>query len=105
MRMKLSPIQYSLFQLRQNSVVSCLTGNYKEFVKTHKELAAIAVKHFDEFVKIPSMEKVNFSLFSPEGFNSLKVIIKDLFRKKTPEEKLFSKMIYESKLKKLINKP
>ena len=100
--MKLTPVQYVIANAKRDVIISSIIGDSKAYAQNHKILAEMAVKHFDEFNSV-RIQKISVPLFSYEGFNMLKVMIKDIFRKKTPEEKLLKKMIYKSKVKNYYN--
>ena len=101
--MKLTPIQYKLQNIKNNVIIDSMIGNYKGYVWNHKFLASAATENFDQFITLPK-EKISVPLFSRMGFNMLFVTIKDIFRKKTPEEKLFKKMLLKHKAKDLVTK-
>lgn len=101
--MKLTPIQYNLQNIKVDTIMASILGNHKGYAWHHKHLASLATEHFDEFISLPK-EKISVPLFSRPGFNMLYVAIRDLFRKKTPEEKLFKKMLKEEKVRDFVRK-
>ena len=87
-----------LTNLRENLAISALTGNYKEFRKNSIEYADIAVDNYNLMSFVPKFATKKVSLFSRMGLNMLKVWFLNLFRIKTPNEKLFRKMGEKAKL-------
>ena len=88
-----SPLSKKIATLKMNTSLPVLTGDYKQAIEAHKELAKIAVDNFELTIKTPNPIQGRFSLFSKEGWNALVFIFLEKFRKKTPEEKRFAKMI------------
>ena len=80
-------------QLKMNSALSVMSGDFKQARAAQKELAKIAVDYFELTMNVPSPVRGSFSLFSKEGFNALRFIISEKFREKTPEEKRMMQMI------------
>ena len=96
--MKLGPVQYGLQKAWQDTVLLLMYGRYKDYVACRKNLASKAVRNFEEYISVPKV-MVKVPLFSKEGFNIFTATVKDLFRRKTPDEKLFKKMLFEEKVK------
>ena len=89
-----------LSQLKSNISYNVVLGNYEGYKNSLYEYSRFAVDNF-EYVskaKAPKIQKV--PLFSKIGFNILKIGFLNLFRKKSPEEKLLKKMSLEYKAKK-----
>ena len=78
-------------QLRSSMVYDAILGNYKAYKEARKEYASLAIQDFDT-VRQMKAPKATAPLFSKYGFNMLFVYVRDLFRIKTPDEKLFKKM-------------
>ena len=57
---------------------------------------------FETIAKMPA-PKLTAPLFSKWGFNMMYVRIREIFRRKTPDEKLFRKMAEEYKIKQKLN--
>lgn len=89
--------------LRSSMVYDAISGNYKAYKDARKEYASLAIKDFDA-VRQMKAPKVTAPLFSKPGFNMLVVYLRDLFRIKTPEEKLLKKMGQEVIRQQNINK-
>lgn len=88
--------------LRSSIVCDALLGNYKNFKNAKKEYATLAIKDFDTVRKLPA-PKATASIFSRQGLNILLVNIIDMFRIKTPDEKLLKRMGQEMLKKSKIN--
>ncbi len=93
-----SPVAKRIAQLKAEIVFSAATGDYKVFKTAMKEHAKLAVDNF-ELSKYVSAPKVKAPLFSKTGLKLAKVWFLNLFRIKTPEEKLLKKMAKQEKLK------
>lgn len=89
--------------LRASMVYDAVSGNYKAYKKARKEYASLAVKDLDA-VRNLKAPKVTVPLFSKYGLNMLGVYLRDLFRLKTPDEKLLKKLGKELLRKENINK-
>ena len=76
--------------LRSSMVYDAISGNYKAYKKARKEYASLAIQDFDT-VRQMKAPKVTAPLFSKYGLNMLWVYVRDLFRFKTPEEKILKK--------------
>lgn len=88
----------SITALRNNMVMQAALGNYKHFKEASKKYASAAVKDF-EAVKNTPAPSIKAPLFSEIGFNMFKVWFLNLFRIKTPDEKLLKKMAKEELIK------
>ena len=84
-----------LRQLKSDVTYNTLFGNYKEYKKSVDEFSKLAVDKFEYVSKTKSPTIKNAPLFSKIGFNIMKIWFLNLFRKKSPEEKLLSKMFKE----------
>lgn len=93
-----SPVAKKLAQLKSDLVFSAATGNYKRFKTAAKEHAKLAVDNF-ELSKSVRAPQIKASLFSKTGMKIFKVWFLNLFRIKTPEEKLLKQMGRQEKLK------
>lgn len=93
-----SPVAKRIAQLKSDMVFSAALGNYKVFKQAIKEHAKLAVDNF-ELSKNISGPSVKAPLFSKAGLRMAKVWILNMFRIKTPEEKLLKKMAKQEKLK------
>ena len=96
--MRIYPIQSGLKKAFDDTILLSMYGRYKDYVACHKELASKAVKNFDEYLDYARIN-IRVPLFSKEGLNILSVAIKDKFRRKTPDEKLLKKMLFEQKIR------
>ena len=94
------PIINKLNQLKSDITYNVLLGNYKDYKKSLKEYSKLAVDNFEYVTKTKSPTIKNAPLFSKIGFNIMKIWFLNLFRKKSPEEKLLKKMSLEYKAKK-----
>lgn len=94
---KISPLTQKFSQLKSNIGLSSLLGNYKDYKTARKEFASLAMNHFETSMTAPGAKIQNVPLFSKPGMNILKVIILDFFRKKTPAEKQYKKMLKDFK--------
>lgn len=83
-----------LTKLKSDITKSALFGDCEGFKNAKIKYSKEAVKNF-ELAKSIKTKTVTAPLFSKWGFNMLKVCIYDLFRKKTPEEKLYKRMCEE----------
>ena len=83
-------------------IYDSLLGDYKSFKSARKEYAKLAVQDLDAIKQLPR-PNVNVPLFSRYGMRMMKIWFCELFRIKTPEEKLLNKMGKELKAKQKIN--
>ena len=86
-----------LRQLKTDVAYSMYYGDMKGYVTAKKEFAKIAVDHFELAVSAQGMSIDKIPLFSKHGFNIIKCILLNKFRKKSPEEKLYMKMLKQWK--------
>lgn len=97
--MKLTPVQINrVNKLRTSIILDAALGNYKNYKNAKKEYASLAVKDYQTIKNLPA-PKFSVPLFSKTGFNLLFVRFLELFRIKTPDEKLFKKMAKEDAIK------
>lgn len=89
--------------LRSSMVYDAISGNYKAYKEASKEYASLAIQDFEAVRKMKA-PKVTAPLFSKYGLNMLFVYFRELFRIKTPDEKLFKKMGKEALRQHNINK-
>ena len=75
----------TLTNLRNKMLYHDMLGEYKEYVNARKEYAKYFVQFPEEARRMPHTTG-RFSIFSKFGLNVLKTCLRDLFRKKTPEE-------------------
>jgi len=101
--MKLSPTELNrVRELRTSMMIDAALGHHKNFKTASKEYASLAVRDFDTVKKLPA-QKISVPLFSKAGMNMLYVRICELFRIKTPDEKLLRKMGKEELTKRKLN--
>ena len=99
---KMSPIEQKISQLRTNMTYSAAMGDYNGFKEASKAYAKEAIKNFGVLKKIKSPQ-ITAPLFSKIGFNIMKVMVLNFFRKKTPAEKQLAKLAELQKIKKKFN--
>ncbi len=87
-----------LDSLRSQQIFSAAMGDYKGFKTATKEYAAEAVNNF-ELLQQLQKPRISVPLFSKTGMHLAKIWFLNLFRKKTPAEKLLKKMSQESAVK------
>ena len=75
-----------LTELRNKMLYHSMLGEYREYVETRKEFAKKFVQFPEDARRIPRTTG-QFSFFSKFGRNILITMFKELFRKKTPDEK------------------
>ena len=75
----------NLTSLRNKMLYHSMLGEYKEYVATRKEFAKTFVQFPEEARRISRVHG-QFSIFSRSGMNVIITMIRDLFRKKTPQE-------------------
>ena len=98
--MKLSPVQLNRVQeLKSSMFWDVLSGNYKNYKSARKEFAKLAVQDFESVKKVQGPGITGVPLFSKMGLKMAYVMVRDLFRVKTPEEKLLKQMARSDKLK------
>ena len=88
--------------LRTSMAIDAVMGNYKTFKDARKEYASLAIKDIETVAKMPA-PNLTAPLFSKWGFNMMYVRIREMFRRKTPDEKLLKKMAEEYKIKQKLN--
>lgn len=93
-----STVAKRLTKLKSDITLSVLSGNYKDFKTAMKEHAKLAVDNF-ELSKAIKQPSISVPLFSKAGLRMAKVWVLNLFRIKTPEEKLLKKMCKQEQLK------
>lgn len=101
--MKLSPVQQKIWNLRELIKLHAVMGDYKEFVAARKEYAKAYMSSPKEALSLPKTSQISVKLFSEEGWNMLKIMLRDLFRIKSPEEKALKKYAEELKAKQKFN--
>ena len=84
-------------QLKTNAIYSAFMGDTKGYISAQKDFAKIAVDHFELSTSVKGMSINNVPLFSKHGFNITKCLFFNKLRKKTPEEKLYMKMLKQWK--------
>lgn len=94
-----TPKVAKLWQLTFDTQYNFINGNYRDYVKAHKELAKNAVENFELMNYVNTPIKINnpISIFSKTGIKMMKVLILDKFRIKTPEEKQYAEYCKELK--------
>jgi len=98
----LAPKINTIINLRKGLMFTQMVGDYKNFKTLHQEYATFGVKNF-ELLKSVQFPEVRVPVFSREGLNMLKIMVKDIFRRKTSDEKLLTKLFREEALKKRFN--
>lgn len=88
-----SAIAQRIYKLKLDTTTSILMGNYKSAIKASKELAEIGVDNFELTTKVPAPVKGSLPLFSKFGWNTLKFMIINSLRIKTPAEKKFKQLV------------
>ena len=91
------PIARKIAQLKSDIVYSAVSGNYKDFKTASKEHAKLAVSNYGIAKSIPA-PSIKVPLFSKSGLKMAKVCFLNLFRIKTPEEKLLRQMQKQEKI-------
>lgn len=71
---------------RNECFLAAAEGNYKKYKDACKNSAKLTLENYEVASRI-STPKLTVPLFSSVGLNMLKVMILNLFRRKTPEEK------------------
>ena len=83
--------------LKKQINAACLRGDCKSFKQAQEQFAQLAVHNF-YLAKNFQAPKIKASLFSKQGLNMLKVMIYNIFRPRTTDEKnLYHKMRYLNK--------
>ena len=90
-------VQSNLRGLQIDMYSAVLRGNHKDFVKAKTQYSDIAVDNFDALKSMKPIGKINVNLFSKEGFKMAKIAFLELFRKRTPNEKLLEKMAADNR--------
>ena len=86
------------FNLRQQTLISVLSGNFKLARSQQKEFAKAALDDFETYKKLPNKITYDNLPFLPSlfvFFKTLKYSIFYAFSKKTPEEKEFTQKAKE----------
>lgn len=83
-----NPIVNKLSQLATEKSLAAINGNYKEFKTASKAYAKVAADHLDLLPQVGGLGVVNVPMFTKIGMKMAKVWFLNLFRKKTPEEKI-----------------
>ncbi|MBR6126056.1 hypothetical protein IKQ21_00055 [bacterium] len=83
----LTKVQKNLWNLREEMKLSNILGDHKRFVNAHNAFMSEYVAHPKDALTLPPTTRFETSLFSRTGWNMLKVMIKEIFRKRTAEEK------------------
>ena len=94
----LEPKINKLVELKRSLIFTQIIGDYSTYKIVHQEYADFGVKNF-ELLKSVNFPDVNVPLFSREGLNMMKIMVKEMFREKTPEEKLLTKLFREERLR------
>ena len=84
--MPVGNIVTELTSMRNKMICHSMLGEYKDYVAARKNFAKYCVQYPQETLQMPRIEG-RFSIFSKYGRNIMKTCIKELFRRKTTEEK------------------
>ena len=86
-----------MFNLRKESTLHIMSGEFKAARQTQKEFAKLAVQDFETFKTVPTISFTNVPIKEWLGmaFQGLKFKIFSAFTKKTPEEKQLAKKYNE----------
>lgn len=99
---KITPVQQRINRLKQlktDTILSSINGDYKSFKKAAKEFAIEAVQDFEAAKAAQAPIYHRISLFSKTGLRIAKVWLLNKFRIKTPEEKMLKKLMKEDAIK------
>ena len=96
----LEPIINNLVGKRNTLIASQLLGDYGMYRKASQDYAEYGIKHIGLLKCINYSRNLSFPLFSKEVLNMSKISIMDMFRKKSPEERTFKKLMAIARLEK-----
>ena len=83
----LTKVQRTLWNLREDMKLGNVLGDHDRYLSAHRAFMKEFVTHPKDGLTLPPTAGFTAPLFSRTGLNMLKVLIKELFRKRTPEEK------------------
>ena len=92
-----------LQELRTNLYASVFMGDFKTYKSSVKAYSKLAADNF-ELTKELSEVRAEIPLFSKVGLNMLKIMVLNMFRKKSPEEKLLQTRYMQDKARDLFVK-
>ena len=93
-----NPLVRKISDLKFKNGVSVLTGNFRDAIKSQKELAKIGVDNFELVTKVPSRLNGSIPLFSKMGMRVLGFGLINALRIKTLDEIKFRELckLYKS---------
>ena len=106
--MRLTKLQLDrMDKLKTDMIYNAIKGNYKGYKNAKKEYSSLAIKDFDTLIQLsqqkPTRPSVTVPLFSKFGMNMLYIRIRDAFRIKTTDEKIFKSLAQEAEIKNLMS--
>jgi len=103
----IKPINNALYsnleRLKNDKLLSLMTGDYRGYKKGCQDFAREAIKDFEVTKTLKGTQVVNIPLFSKAGLKALKVIVRKLFSIDSPDEKMLKKMLEKEKLARKYN--
>lgn len=94
----LAPTINRLVDMQRSLLISQMLGDYKLYKIMRQQYTDYGVKHFG-LLKHINFPKIQIPVFSREGLNVLKIAVRDMFRKKTPNEKELARLFKQEKLR------
>ena len=91
----LTKVQNRLWNLREEMKLCNMLGDHDRYVSAHRAFVQEFVAHPKDGLTLPPTAKFTAPLFSGTGLNMLKVLIKEIFRKRTPEDKKLAEKMRE----------
>ncbi|MCQ2738616.1 MAG: hypothetical protein MJ237_00145 [bacterium] len=95
-------IENQLRELNYNKTYAVIMGNFKEYTAASKEYAKLAVRNYD-IAKNTNSPSVTAPIFTKMGLRMFKIWFLNLFRIKSPEERLLRQMGNAERAKNMLN--
>ena len=96
------PVVGAIVQQKKEMAWHAINGNCKKYKEASRAYSKLAVDNFELATKIPGIEIKGKKLPFRIQLNMIKIMLFNLFRKKSPEEKQFKQMVKEYRAKQYI---
>ncbi len=96
-----NPIISNIVYHKKDMAWHAINGNCKMYKASSKEYAKLAVDNFEVAKKVPEI-KITGHLPFQKKLNLLKIMLFDLFRKMSPEEKQLHQLVKKSQSKSFV---
>ena len=88
-------IQRRLWNIREMTKQHVANGDYQGYIDAHRDYMREFVSHPKDALELPPTPRTTAPLFSRKGLNMIKILFKEFFRKRTPEDIELAKKMQE----------